>query len=131
MSNVPQDLRYTREHEWARVEEGGVRIGITDYAQEQLGDVVYLNLPEVGTSVEGGAPCGEVESTKSVSDIYAPISGHVLQVNTEAIDNTGAVNQDPYGLGWLVLLEQADAAELDAMMTADEYTKFLQDEAGE
>lgn len=131
MSNVPQDLRYTREHEWARVEEGGVRIGITDYAQEQLGDVVYLNLPEVGSSVEGGSPCGEVESTKSVSDIYAPISGHVLQVNTEAIDNTGAVNQDPYGLGWLVLLEQADAAEVDAMMTADEYTKFLQDEAGE
>lgn len=131
MSNVPQDLRYTREHEWARVEDDLVKIGITDYAQEQLGDVVYLNLPEVGSSITGGEPCGEVESTKSVSDIYAPIGGEVAEVNQQAVENTAVVNQDPYGTGWLFSVRPTDPADVDGLLSADEYSKLLHEEAGE
>lgn len=131
MSNIPQDIRYTREHEWARDEDGRIRVGISDFAQEQLGDVVYLSLPEIGAKVVAGQPCGEVESTKSVSDIYAPISGEVLETNQQAVENTALVNQDPYGAGWLMIVDSSEAAELDSMLTAEEYEKFLQEEAGE
>lgn len=132
MTNVPTDLRYTREHEWARLDDDGrVAVGITDYAQEQLGDIVYLDLPDVGEKVTGGEPLGEVESTKSVSDIYSPVTGAVVEVNVECRDNPAAVNQDAYGEGWMVVIDPDDASEFDGLMTAEEYRAFLLEEAGE
>lgn len=135
MSNIPPDLRYTREHEWARLEEDGrVTVGITDYAQEQLGDVVYLDLPDVGEAVTAAEPMGEVESTKSVSDIYSPITGSIADVNVECRDNPAAVNQDPYGEGWLVVIDPQDPSEYDGLLTAEEYRGLLlelgEEEAG-
>ncbi|MDQ4149078.1 MAG: glycine cleavage system protein GcvH [Actinomycetota bacterium] len=132
MSIVPQDLRYTREHEWARLEDDGrVTVGLTDYAQEQLGDVVYLDLPDMDASVEGGEPLGEVESTKSVSDIYSPVSGKVVEINQECKDNPAAVNQDPYGEGWLLVIEPFDPTEFDGLLSPEEYEEFLEEETGE
>ena len=132
MTNVPLDLRYTREHEWARLEDDGrITIGVTDFAQEQLGDVVFLDLPDVDEQVEGGEPLGEVESTKSVSDIFAPITGAVVEVNTETKDNPAAVNQDPYGEGWLVVIDPSDPTEFEGLMSPEEYELFLEEEAGE
>jgi len=131
MSQVPPDLRFTKQHEWARQEEGRVRVGITDFAQEQLGDVVFLNLPEVGSSVQAGQALGEIESTKSVADIYAPITGTVVEVNTEAADDPAAVNQEPYGRGWLVLIEPDDSGVLDTLLDAAGYQTLLSDEGGE
>jgi glycine cleavage system H protein len=132
LANVPADLRYTKEHEWARLDgDGHVTIGITDYAQDQLGDIVYLDLPDNGSKVMGGEPMGEVESTKSVSDIYSPISGTVTEVNAESRDNPAAVNQDPYGEGWLVIVNPEDASEFDGLLTAEEYESFIAEETGE
>jgi glycine cleavage system H protein len=132
MATIPADLRYTREHEWARLDDDGrITVGITDFAQQQLGDVVYLDLPEAGASVTGGEPLGEIESTKSVSDIYAPVSGVVIENNAESRENPAAVNQDPYGEGWLVVLEPEDPSELDGLLSPDEYERFLVEEAGE
>jgi glycine cleavage system H protein len=132
MSTIPGDLRYTREHEWARLEvDGRITVGITDFAQEQLGDVVYLDLPEVGAKVVGGEPLGEIESTKSVSDIYAPVTGVVAETNGESRDNPAAVNQDPYGEGWLVMIEADDESGFDGLLSAEEYERFLVEEAGE
>ena len=132
MANIPGDLRYTREHEWARLEDDGrVTVGITDYAQDQLGDIVYLDLPDSGAAVTGGEPLGEVESTKSVSDIYSPLSGSVTEVNGEVRDNPAAVNQDPYGEGWLVVIDPEDPSEFDGLLTAEEYEGFLLEESGE
>lgn len=132
MSNVPQDLRYTREHEWARLEDDGrLTVGITDFAQQQLGDVVFLDLPEIDQTVESGETLGEIESTKSVSDLFCPITGSVVEINTEAKDNPAAVNQDPYGEGWLVVIDPADPGEFDGLMMPDEYEAFLEEEAGE
>ena len=102
MSEAPDDRRYTKEHEWARDDGGRLVIGITDHAQEQLGDVVYVGLPEQGTEVTAGQPLGEVESTKSVSDVYSPISGKILEKNPEVEQNPELINSDPYGQGWLV-----------------------------
>lgn len=99
MSNVPEDLRYTTDHEWARLEGGRIRIGITDYAQEALGDVVFVQLPDPGSRVEAGASFGEVESTKSVSDVYAPVTGTVVEINGELADAPQRLNEDPYGAG--------------------------------
>ena len=123
MSQVPSDLKYTAEHEWIRISEGSstVRIGITDFAQEALGDVVYVSLPAVGTSVSGGAAFGEVESTKSVSDIYAPLSGTITARN-DALDTAPeTINADPYGEGWLVEIELADGADVDSLLDAATY----------
>jgi len=132
MPNTPSDLRYTREHEWARLEDDGrITIGITDYAQDQLGDIVYLQLPEQGADVSAGEPMGEVESTKSVSDIYSPVSGKVAEVNAEVVETPEAVNQDPYGEGWLIGVDPSDPTEFDGLMTAEEYEQFLTEEAGE
>lgn len=132
MPNTPSDLRYTREHEWARKEDDGrITVGITDYAQDQLGDIVYIQLPELGAAVTAGDPMGEVESTKSVSDIYSPITGSVAEVNTEVVENPESINQDPYGEGWLVVLDPSDLTEFDALMTAEEYEQFLVEEGGE
>ncbi|MEX2553702.1 MAG: glycine cleavage system protein GcvH [Actinomycetota bacterium] len=132
MSNIPQDLHYTREHEWARLEDDGrVTVGVTDFAQEQLGDVVFLDLPEGDEQVEGGEPMGEVESTKSVSDLFSPVTGVVVEINTETKDNPAAVNQDPYGEGWLVVIEPSDRNEFDGLLTPEEYEAFLEEEAGD
>lgn len=117
----PQDLRYTEEHEWARREGELVRVGITDYAQDQLGDVVYVDLPTPGAQVERGQPFGEVESTKSVSDLYAPVSGTVEERNDQLEDRPELVNQEPYGDGWMVLIRPEDVGELDGLMSADDY----------
>jgi glycine cleavage system H protein len=118
----PEDLKYTAEHEWVRAGEGStVRVGITDYAQEQLGDIVYVHLPEVGDKVEAAVPMGELESTKSVSDLFAPVSGAVTARN-EALDaNPELCNTDPYGEGWIVEIEADDAGAADALMTASDY----------
>jgi glycine cleavage system H protein len=123
MSDVPDELKYTAEHEWVRVSEGSktVRVGITDYAQSALGDVVYVSLPEVGTSVAKGAAVGEVESTKSVSDIYAPLTGTVTARNEKLDDTPDVINSDPYGEGWILELEVSDDGELDGLLDAGAY----------
>jgi glycine cleavage system H protein len=108
---IPEELRYSPQHEWVReLGDGVVRIGITHYAQEQLGDVVFVELPEIGREAAGGAPVGEVESTKSVSEIYAPLAGEVVAVNVELEENPALVNSDPYGAGWMIELRLADGA---------------------
>jgi glycine cleavage system H protein len=124
--NVPEDRRYTQDHEWARLEDGRVRVGITDFAQDALGDVVFVQLPEPGAAVEAGGPLGEVESTKSVSDVYAPISGTVVEVNSELGDAPQRLNEDPYGEGWICLIEAADPATLDALLDADGYRRLIE-----
>lgn len=127
MTEQPGDRRYTRAHEWAKQEGDRTLVGITDYAQEQLGDVVYVGLPEAGTEVEAGSPLGEVESTKSVSDIYSPVSGKVVEKNAEVEQNPEIVNAEPYERGWLVAVE-TDANALDDLMTAEEYSTYLAEE---
>ena len=123
----PEELRYTREHEWALDEGGGrVRIGITDYAQDALGDVVYVDVPETGTEVKGGEPFGEVESTKSVSDVYSPVSGTVVERNPLLDDRPELVNEDPYGEGWMVVVEMADPGELVDLLDAAQYRSFVE-----
>jgi glycine cleavage system H protein len=118
----PEDLKYTAEHEWVRAGDNGVmRIGITDYAQEQLGDIVYVHLPEIGETVEAGTAVGELESTKSVSDLFAPVSGTVAARN-EALDaNPELCNSDPYGEGWILEIEASDASAADGLMSAGDY----------
>ena len=125
--NVPDDRRYTQDHEWARLEDGRVRIGITDYAQDALGDVVFVQLPERGVKVEAGASFSEVESTKSVSDIYAPLAGTVVEVNAELADAPQRINEDPYGEGWICVIEPADAAAIESLLDADGYQQLIQD----
>ncbi len=121
----PEDLGYTREHEWMRIEERRMRVGITDYAQEALGDVVYIDLPATGTRVEKGQPFGEVESTKSVSDLYAPVTGTIVERNERLESAPELVNSEPYGEGWMVIIE-ADASEApDDMLSAAEYDDLV------
>lgn len=120
----PEDLRYTEEHEWARAEGTRVTIGITDYAQDALGDVVYVDLPATGTRVEKGQPFGEVESTKSVSDLYAPLSGSVVERNEALESQPELVNSDPYGDGWMVIIEAEAPSEVDALLSAGDYAKL-------
>lgn len=126
--NVPEDLRYSSEHEWARRLDGGsrVRIGITDYAQDALGDVVFVDLPGVGDAVGGGDSVGELESTKSVSEMYAPVSGTVAAINDALADNPQLLNEDPYGEGWLCEIDMSDPSEFDAMMDAAAYTSLTE-----
>jgi glycine cleavage system H protein len=123
----PTELRYTKEHEWVRDEQGRFRVGITDYAQDALGDVVYVDLPEVGAEVQADAPLGEVESTKSVSDVYSPVSGTIVERNPLIDDRPELVNEAPYGDGWLIVIQPADPAQLDALMDAAGYQTFLTD----
>lgn len=123
MADIPDDRRYSREHEWARQDGARVLVGITDFAQEQLGDVVYVGLPEAGTEVESGKPLGEVESTKSVSDVYSPVTGTVAEKNAAVEANPELVNQDPYGEGWLVAIEPS--ADLEGLLSAEEYAAHI------
>ena len=123
--NVPDELRYTKDHEWARIEGDRVRIGITDYAQDALGDVVYVQLPDVGAQVTAGESCSEVESTKSVSEIYAPVAGTVVDVNQDLVDTPQRLNEDPYGEGWLCVIELGDAVGLDELLDASAYRALI------
>jgi glycine cleavage system H protein len=125
MSNVPADLRYTREHEWAKQEGGRVRVGITAYAQEQLGDVVFVELPKVGAKLTAQQAFGVVESVKAVSDLFAPVSGQVAEVNSELGQKPETVNADPYGKGWMLVVTPSDAAQWNALLTAAQYEEFL------
>jgi glycine cleavage system H protein len=125
--NVPDDRRYTQDHEWARLEDGRVRIGITDYAQDALGDVVFVQLPERGAKVEAGASFSEVESTKSVSDIYAPVAGTVVDVNVDLADAPQRVNEDPYGEGWICVIEPLDVSSVESLLDAEGYQQLIQD----
>jgi len=119
--NIPDDLRYSDEHEWVRADGGRARVGITDYAQDALGDIVYVDLPVVGTEVVVGGKLGEVESTKSVSEIYAPVAGTITAVNDALPDAPERINQDPYGEGWICELELAEGAGLEALLDAAAY----------
>ena len=128
---TPTELRYSTDHEWVRVEESLVRIGITDFAQDALGDVVYVELPEVGAQVAQNASFAEVESTKSVSDIFAPVSGEIAEVNDALEDQPEHVNEDPYGDGWICIIQVNSLDELDALMDADGYRSFVSEDGQE
>ena len=125
MANVPADLKYTREHEWARQEGSRVRVGITAFAQEQLGDVVFVELPKVGTRVRAHQTFGVVESVKAVSDLFAPVSGEVAETNIELAQKPETVNQEPYGRGWMLVVTPADAKEWDQLLTAAQYEQVI------
>jgi glycine cleavage system H protein len=124
--NVPEDLRYTSDHEWARAEEGGLRIGITDYAQDALGDIVFVQLPEPGSKVTAGDSFAEVESTKSVSDVYAPVSGTVAEINQELTDSPQRLNEDPYGDGWLCFIVPDADSSTESLLDAEGYRKLIE-----
>jgi glycine cleavage system H protein len=124
--NVPEELRYSKDHEWVKVEDGKVRVGITDYAQDALGDVVYVDVPAVGTEVKANETFSEVESTKSVSDIYAPVDGTIVEVNSDLGDAPERVNEDPYGEGWIAVLEPGDPAQVDALLDAAAYQALIE-----
>ncbi|HXI10224.1 MAG TPA: glycine cleavage system protein GcvH [Thermodesulfobacteriota bacterium] len=124
----PKDLKYTKEHEWVKVEGNTAIVGITDYAQDSLGDVVYVELPQEGGSVTKNEPFGVVESVKAVSDLYSPISGSVTEVNDAIIDSPEAINEDPYGDAWMIKVEINSADDLADLLTADEYQKFIEEE---
>jgi glycine cleavage system H protein len=125
MANVPADLRYTKEHEWAKLEGDKARIGITAFAQEQLGDVVFVELPKVGGKVTAMKTFGVVESVKAVSDLYAPLSGDVVEINAELPKKPEVVNADPYGQGWMIVVKLANAKEWDGLMSAADYEKLV------
>lgn len=121
--SVPEDLRYTEDHEWVRPEDGGLRVGITHFAQEQLGDVVYVELPKVGATLRARQPFGVVESVKAASDLYAPVAGTVVAVNEALADRPDLVNADPFGEGWMLVLD-ADPASVDGLLDADGYRRL-------
>jgi len=123
--NIPEELRYSSDHEWARLEDGKVRVGITDFAQDNLGDVVFVSLPEVGGNLAAGSSFGEVESTKSVSDLYAPIDGVVVEVNGELEAHPELVNSDPYGEGWICVMEPASPDPLASLLDAAGYRALI------
>jgi glycine cleavage system H protein len=125
--NVPDDLRYSADHEWARLEDGRVRIGITDYAQDALGDVVFVEVPEVGSAVAAHDKLSEVESTKSVSDIFAPVAGTVVEVNADLADAPERLNEDPYGEGWICVIEPASPDAVAELLDADAYRALIAD----
>ncbi len=126
--NLPDELRYSKEHEWVRVEGTRAVVGITDYAQDALGDVVYVQLPDAGLQVIANASIAEIESTKSVSEVYAPVTGTVVEVNGTLEDQPEQVNSDPYGAGWIFVVELAEPAEVDALLDAAAYRAFLEEQ---
>jgi glycine cleavage system H protein len=129
MASVPAELKYTKEHEWAKREGERIRVGITEYAQEQLGDVVFVELPKVGAKVTAHKAFGVVESVKAVSDLFAPISGEVVEINAELPQKPETVNKDPYGKGWMIVVKPSSAAEWDQLLSAQQYEKFLAEAA--
>ncbi len=122
----PRDCKYGKEHEWVRLEGGLATVGITDYAQDQLGDIVYVELPPLEEMLTQFEPFGVVESVKAASDLYAPLSGEVLEVNGELSDHPEFVNENPYGQGWMIKIEPSDASQLDSLLTAEEYEEYLE-----
>jgi glycine cleavage system H protein len=127
--SIPDELRYTAEHEWVAINGSVASVGITDYAQQALGDVVYVSVPTPGTRVTAGEPCGEVESTKSVSDIFSPLDGEVSEVNPDLDDDPALVNSDPYGAGWLMKIQLDDPDNQPGLLTADEYADLTKEES--
>lgn len=123
---LPDDLRYSSDHEWVRLEDGRLRLGITDYAQDALGDVVFVDIPSVGTEVAAAAKVSEVESTKSVSDIYAPVAGRVVEVNAALADSPERLNDDPYGEGWICIIEPLDPTSVSELLDADAYRRLIE-----
>ena len=124
--NVPDDLRYSVDHEWARLDGGKIRMGITDYAQDALGDIVFVQVPDVGTKVQRGDSFSEVESTKSVSDVFAPVSGTVVEVNADLADTPQRLNDDPYGDGWLCVIEPDDRTQIEELLDGEAYMKLVE-----
>jgi glycine cleavage system H protein len=124
--DFPEDLRYATDHEWVRAEGDKLRVGITEYAQDALGDVVFVDLPAVGATVERGAVVGEVESTKSVNELYAPVAGTIVEVNADLADSPERLNEDPYGEGWICVIDPSDRAELDDLLDADGYRALIE-----
>jgi len=124
----PDDIKYHRDHAWVRVEGKRATIGITDYAQHQLGDIVYVDLPEAETEVDAESELSEIESTKATSPVVSPVSGTVVEVNEDLADSPEIINDDPYGNGWLIVVEMSDPSEVDDLMTKDEYEKFVKEE---
>ncbi|MFP3125139.1 MULTISPECIES: glycine cleavage system protein GcvH [Bacillaceae] len=122
--NIPKELRYSEEHEWVKVDGSRVIVGITEFAQHELGDIVFVELPEVGAALKANEPFGSVESVKTVSELYAPVSGKVVEVNEKLSDSPELVNESPYEGAWMVVVELADAAELDSLLTAEQYEKM-------
>lgn len=129
MANIPKELRYTREHEWAKQEGDKVRVGITDYAQEQLGDVVFVELPKAGAKVTASKAFGVVESVKAVSDLFAPVSGEVVEANGELTKKPETVNQEPYGKGWMIVVKPSNKADWDQLLTPLQYEELLKQAA--
>ncbi len=126
--HLPKELKYSVEHEWVKVEGTKARIGITDFAQSELGDIVFIELPEVGDEVTAGVPFGSIESVKTVSDLYSPVTGQVVEVNEELEDNLEWVNESPYEKGWMIVVEMSDPAEVDQLLSAEEYeAKYKKD----
>ncbi|MFJ7676596.1 glycine cleavage system protein GcvH [Peribacillus sp. NPDC097284] len=123
--STPKELRYTKEHEWVKTEEGTVRIGITAFAQSELGDIVFVELPEVGSELKANEPFGSVESVKTVSELYAPISGKVIEINEELNDNPEFVNESPFEKAWMIVLEPSDSSEVEKLMSANEYDSLI------
>lgn len=128
MADYPQDLKYTKDHEWVRLDGNQATVGITAFAQESLGDVVYVELPEVGGSVKAHQPFGVVESTKAVSELFAPVSGKVVERNDAVVDSPETVNNDPYAAGWMIRVEMSDPGELTSLMDAATYGKYVEEQ---
>lgn len=128
MVNIPKDLRYSAEHEWMKVEGDKVRIGITDFAQSELGDIVFVELPEVGDDITADEPFGSVESVKTVSELYAPISGKIVEINEDLGDSPEFVNESPYEKAWMIVVEPANMADLENLMTAEKYEEMVKED---
>lgn len=126
--NTPKDLRYSEEHEWVKVEGETVRIGITDFAQSELGDIVFVELPEVGDEVTADEPFGSVESVKTVSELYAPISGKVVEINEDLNDSPEFVNESPYEKAWMIVIEPANVSDVENLMTAEQYEELVKED---
>ncbi|WP_243298905.1 glycine cleavage system protein GcvH [Bacillus litorisediminis] len=126
--STPKDLRYTKEHEWVKLEGDKVRIGITDFAQSELGDIVFVELPEVGDEITANDPFGSVESVKTVSELYAPISGKVVEVNEELSDSPEFVNESPYEKAWMIVVELSNPSEVEELMTAEQYEEMIKED---
>ena len=125
MSHVPAELKYTKDHEWARIEGNTIVVGITDYAQHELGDIVYIELPEKGASVQKGEPFGEIEAVKTVASLFAPVSGKVTEVNSALADRADSINSDPYVEGWIIKVAMSDPAEAASLLSPDQYKELL------